>query len=46
MRKHDYHVMACALNNDAILITMDIGLLGIARDFVKAEEHKAEEINK
>ncbi len=44
MRKHDYHVMACALNNDAILITMDIGLLGIARDFVKAEEHKAEEI--
>lgn len=45
MKKHDYHILSCAKNNDAILVTMDIGLLSIAPDWIKkAEEHKSEKV--
>lgn len=43
-KKNDYKIIGCAKNNDAILVTSDIPLLSIAKDFVKAEEYKAGQI--
>lgn len=43
-KKNDYKIIGCAKNNDAILVTCDFPLLGIAKDFVKAEEYKAGQI--
>ena len=44
LKKNDYKIIACAKNNNAILVTSDIGMLGIAKDFVKAEEYKAADV--
>jgi PhoH-like ATPase len=43
-KKHDYKLIACAKNNDAILITSDMPLLGISKDFVKSEGYRADSI--
>ena len=44
-RKNDYKIISCAKNNPgSILVTSDIALLGIAKDFVSAEEYKADNI--
>lgn len=43
-KKNDYKIIGCAANNKAILVSSDIGMLGIAQDFVKAEEYKAGDI--
>lgn len=44
LKKHDYKIIACAKNNDAILITSDYPLLGISKDFVESEEYRAGDI--
>lgn len=44
-RKNDYKIISCAKNNPgSILVTSDIALLGIAKDFVNAEEYKADNV--
>ncbi len=43
-KKNDYKIIGCAKNNEAILVTSDIPMLSIAKDFVKAEEYKAGQI--
>ena len=44
LKKHDYMIIACAKNNDAILVTSDGPLLGISKDFVKSEYYRADNI--
>lgn len=44
LKKHDYKIIACAKNNDAILVTSDNPLLGISKDFVKSESYRADNI--
>jgi PhoH-like ATPase len=44
MKKNDYKIIACAKNNNATLISRDRMMRVIARDFVEAEEYKADMI--
>lgn len=44
LKKNDYKLIACAKHNDAILITSDLPLLGISKDFVESEEYRADSI--
>lgn len=44
MNQNDYKIIACAKNNDAILITRDRMMRVIARDFVSVEEYQADKI--
>ncbi|WCK57713.1 PhoH family protein (plasmid) [Aneurinibacillus sp. Ricciae_BoGa-3] len=44
MDKNDYKIIACAKNNNATLISRDRMMRVIARDFVEAEEYKADMI--
>lgn len=41
---NDYRIIACAKNNDGILITRDRMLRVLARDFVEAEDYKADRV--
>ena len=45
MDKNDYKIIACALNNNAILISRDRMMRVIARDFVEAQQYEADMIN-
>ena len=40
--ENDYNIIACALNNHAILITRDRGMRVIGSDFVKAQSYEAD----
>jgi len=44
MDKNDYKIIACAKNEDAILVTRDKMLRVIARDFVKVEDYQADKL--
>lgn len=44
LKKHDYSIIACAANNDAVLVTSDYPLLGISKDFVLSEEYRADNV--
>ncbi|MDF2879467.1 MAG: hypothetical protein K0R54_24 [Clostridiaceae bacterium] len=44
MNENDYKIIACAKNNDAILISRDRMMRVIARDFVKVQEYKADKV--
>lgn len=44
MDKNDYKIIACAKNNNAILISRDRMMRVIARDFVEAQEYEADMI--
>lgn len=44
MEDKDYSIIACALNNNAILISRDRGMRIIASDFVKVENYEADMI--
>lgn len=44
MNENDYNIIACALNNDAILISRDRGMRIIGRDFVKVEDYEADKV--
>jgi PhoH-like ATPase len=46
MKKTDYYIIACAINENAILITRDRMMRVIARDFVQAEEYIADMVSK
>lgn len=43
-KKNDYKIIACAKNNDSILVTADGGILAIGPDFVETEEYRADDI--
>lgn len=43
-QENDWDLIACAVNNEAILISKDLGLIDVARDFVLAEEYKADKV--
>ena len=40
--ENDYKIIACAMNNDAILVSRDRGMRDIGADFVKVQEYKAD----
>lgn len=41
---NDAHIIACAINHDAILVSRDRSMRLLAKDFVKAEDYKADRI--
>lgn len=42
MDENDYNIIACAINNKAILVTRDRGMRAIGSDFVKVEDYEAD----
>jgi len=44
MSENDYNIIACALNNDATLVSRDRGMRVIGSDFVKVGDYKADMI--
>lgn len=44
MNQNDYKIVACAKNNNAILISRDRGMRGIGSDFVEVQEYKADKV--
>ena len=44
MSENDYNIIACALNNDAALVSRERGMRVIGSDFVKVGDYKADMI--
>lgn len=44
MTQNDYKIIACALNNGAILISRDRGMRGIGSDFVDVQDYEADKV--
>lgn len=45
MDENDYNIIACALNNDALLISRDRGMRSIGSDFVKVSDYEADMVS-
>jgi len=44
LKKNDFKIIACAKNNNAILISRDRMMRAIARDFIEAQEYEADKV--